>query len=96
MTEQRAKYNLENETASQAQAQPIGITLNSEQVKGILYCAIQKSPRLIVEMLTRNACTRPLDLLSEEDALIILCAIIKRYPNLAQKVIADIEKSVNS
>ena len=87
MSKQRAEYHIAPDNQTRAKTPPVSLTLNSEQVRGVIHCAAQKSPRLLVSILTSNACTHPLDLLSEEDAQIILRAIVKKYPNLAQKAI---------
>jgi hypothetical protein len=97
MSEQRAKYNIETKAADQAQEkpQPVGITLNSEQVKGVLHCIGQKSSGLIIAEAAKILVRDP-EQLSENDAEILLKASIQRYPEMSQKVIANMDNMQGS
>jgi len=90
MSEQRAKYKIESKVNDQEKPQPVSLTLNSEQIKGVLHCVAQKSPRLIVAE-TVKALARDPEQLQESDAAVLLKVIIQRYPTMAQKVMNDMD-----
>lgn len=79
MSEQRAIYHYEGEdNQPQEKAQPVSLTLNSEQVRGIIHCTAQKSPAWLL----RTA----LAAINDDQAAEIIAAIFIERPALAQRM----------